>query len=136
MEAARRRTHAHGTPWAWASAIVAAGILAFPGFAVARGAADGLPVVAVAELPREARQTLQLIRAGGPFPYERDGVVFQNREKILPAARRGHYREYTVRTPGTKSRGARRIVCAGKPAAPDACWYTDDHYQSFRRILE
>ena len=121
---------------ALAAAWLAACVLAPAAPAAARTATDGLPVVAAADLPREARQTLVLIRAGGPFPYERDGVVFQNRERILPQARRGHYREYTVRTPGAKNRGARRIVCGGKPTAPDACWYTDDHYASFRRILE
>ena len=63
-------------------------------------------------------------------------MVFGNRERILPAKARGHYREYTVRTPGTKSRGARRIVCGGAPATPEACYYTDDHYRSFKRIRE
>ena len=88
------------------------------------------------QLPREARETLALIRAGGPFPYAKDGTVFGNRERLLPGKPKGYYREYTVRTPGERTRGARRIVCGGKPTAPDACWYTDDHYQSFSRILE
>jgi ribonuclease T1 len=116
--------------------LVAAAWFAAAPAAVARSTPDGLPTVAVADLPREARHTLALIRAGGPFPYERDGVVFQNRERLLPPERRGHYREYTVRTPGAKNRGARRIVCSGRPTAPAACWYTDDHYASFRRIVE
>ena len=76
--------------------------------------------------------SIALIRKGGPFPYERDGAVFGNFEKQLPAQPRGYYREYTVRTPGTKSRGAQRIV-AGKGGE---LYYTDDHYQSFRRIKE
>ena len=88
--------------------------------------------IAVAELPGEARQTIALIRKGGPFPYERDGVVFGNFEKRLPAQTRGYYREYTVRTPGVQSRGARRIV-AGRGGE---LYYTDDHYSSFRRITE
>lgn len=83
-------------------------------------------------LPAEARQTLQLIRSGGPFPYERDGIVFGNYERHLPERRRGYYREYTVPTPGLAHRGARRIVAGGDP--PREFWYTGDHYESFRRI--
>ena len=101
--------------------------------AVARGTApDGVQEIAAAELPAEARRTVALIRKGGPFPYERDGAVFGNFEKLLPRKERGYYREYTVRTPGAKNRGARRIV-AGKGGE---LYYTDDHYQSFRRIRE
>jgi ribonuclease T1 len=92
--------------------------------------------VPLAELPAEARQTEQLIRSGGPFPYAKDGTVFGNRERLLPRQQRGYYREYTVPTPGARSRGARRIVCGGlQPAAPEACYYTSDHYASFRRIV-
>lgn len=99
------------------------------------GAVDGsLSAIFVGELPREARDTLLLIRRGGPFPFERDGVEFRNFEKRLPRAERGHYREYTVRTPGERSRGARRIIAGGNP--PRAFYYTDDHYRSFRRIQE
>jgi len=90
--------------------------------------------VAVATLPAEARATLARIRAGGPFPYERDGVVFGNRERILPPRARGYYHEYTVRTPGVRSRGARRIICGGDSSTLAECYYSDDHYQSFRRI--
>jgi ribonuclease T1 len=103
--------------------------------AQARGDAPGKPAVqeiAAAALPAEARQTVALIRKGGPFPYERDGAAFGNFEKRLPVKERGYYREYTVRTPGAKSRGARRIV-AGKGGE---LYYTDDHYQSFRRFKE
>lgn len=89
-------------------------------------------VVFLADLPREARATLALIKAGGPFPYARDGVTFQNRERLLPARPRGYYREYTVPTPGSRDRGARRIV-AGRGAE---FYYTADHYRSFRRVVE
>ncbi|MDK9726455.1 MAG: ribonuclease [Sterolibacteriaceae bacterium MAG5] len=96
-----------------------------------QAAAEG-NVVAAADLPPQARETLALIAAGGPFPYSRDGIVFGNYEKRLPLRNRGYYREYTVPTPGTKGRGARRIV-AGEGGER---YYTDDHYRSFRRIRE
>lgn len=92
--------------------------------------------VQVAELPPQARETYGLIRRGGPFPYEKDGTVFGNRERLLPAAKRGYYREYTVATPGSRDRGARRIVCGGPARVPHACYYTADHYASFRQIVE
>lgn len=91
---------------------------------------SGLPVIAVADLPQEGRNTLKLIESGGPFPYDRDGVTFGNFEKLLPQQDRGYYREYTVKTPGESDRGARRIV-TGKGGER---YYTDDHYKSFRRI--
>ena len=84
------------------------------------------------KLPPEARHTVELIKAGGPFPYQRDGSVFHNRESLLPKRSRGYYREYTVNTPGAKDRGARRIV-AGQGGE---FYYTEDHYRSFRRIIE
>ncbi len=102
--------------------------------ALARSAPETLAEIAVADLPREAREVLVQIRAGGPFAFERDGVVFGNRERILPQEPRGYYHEYTVRTPGVKSRGARRIVCGGPTTTPVTCFYTADHYQSFARI--
>jgi guanyl-specific ribonuclease Sa len=83
-------------------------------------------------LPPEALATLEAIARGGPFRYDRDGTVFQNREGRLPGRPRGYYREYTVDTPGSRDRGARRIVTGGDP--PEAYYYTDDHYRSFRRI--
>jgi ribonuclease T1 len=83
-------------------------------------------------LPREAVATLEAIQRGGPFPYPRDGVVFQNRERRLPGRPRGYYREYTVPTPGSDDRGARRIVAGGDP--PEVFYYTDDHYRSFRSV--
>jgi ribonuclease T1 len=101
-----------------------------------RPAASKSAAIHVAELPRQGRETYELIRRGGPFPYDKDGVVFGNRERSLPAARRGFYREYTVPTPGSRDRGARRIVCGGPARAPDACYYTADHYASFRKIVE
>ncbi len=88
--------------------------------------------VLAADLPREARETIALIRKGGPFAHERDGLPFGNFEKRLPARERGYYREYTVRTPGTRGRGARRIV-AGRGGE---LYYTEDHYQSFRIVRE
>jgi ribonuclease T1 len=93
--------------------------------------------VVVDELPVQGRKVVKLIYQGGPFRYDKDGSVFGNREKLLPAGNRGYYREYTVQTPGERSRGARRIVCGGfVPTVPDACYYTDDHYASFRRIAQ
>ena len=89
-------------------------------------------VVRAADLPEEARETLALIKQGGPFPYSRDGVVFANREGRLPYASHGTYREYTVHTPGRRDRGARRIIAAGSIQF----WYSADHYRSFRRIVE
>ena len=93
-----------------------------------------LPAIAAVDLPKEARITLALIRDNGPFPYERDGVPFGNREAMLPPKPRGYYHEYTVETPGSRSRGARRIVCGGKTATLADCYYSDDHYQSFKSI--
>jgi len=93
--------------------------------------------VALAALPAEAQHTERLIRSGGPFPYAKDGTVFGNRERLLPSHPRGYYREYTVPTPGSRDRGARRIVCGGmQPREPEACFYTEDHYASFRRIVQ
>ena len=99
--------------------------------------AEGQPTVRLAELPSTGRDTYQRILAGGPFTYEKDGVVFGNRERLLPPRQRGYYREYTVKTPGQRNRGAQRIVCGGvRPTAPEGCFYTNDHYASFRRIVE
>ena len=92
--------------------------------------------ISLRELPREARETLALIRSDGPFPHAKDGTVFGNRERLLPRQPRGYYTEYTVRTPGSRDRGARRIVAGGDPRASGEYWYTDDHYASFRRIRE
>lgn len=91
-----------------------------------------MQIIAVSALPPEGRETLHLIKQGGPFPYPRDGVIFSNFEKRLPKRERGYYREFTVKTLGERSRGARRIVC-GQPVE---CYYSADHYQTFRRIVE
>ncbi|MEX1167937.1 MAG: ribonuclease [Hydrogenophaga sp.] len=93
--------------------------------------------VAASALPKQGKEVLVQIRKGGPFRYEKDGVVFGNRERLLPSQKRGYYREYTVPTPGLSHRGARRIVCGGlEPKLPDACFYTDDHYASFQLIAQ
>ena len=112
-----------------AAALLAISLLAC-GDSPAQRAPDAIAEVAAAELPEQARQTIALIHKGGPFPDERDGIVFGNFEKHLPVRERGYYREYTVPTPGVKSRGARRIVAGGV----GELYYTDDHYKSFRRI--
>ncbi|MEM5343878.1 ribonuclease domain-containing protein [Paraburkholderia azotifigens] len=109
-----------------------------PSGAWAREAQQGQTVgtIAAAQLPPEAARTLNLIAAGGPYPYEKDGVVFGNRERLLPPHRRGYYHEYTVPTPGARDRAARRIVCGGPPRRTGNCYYSDDHYASFNRIIE
>jgi ribonuclease T1 len=122
-----------------ALAITVAGVLASGGSALGRSPAveASYPTVQLSALPPEARQTEELVRKGGPFAYAKDGSVFGNREKLLPASPRGYYREYTVKTPGARDRGARRIVCGGsQPTKPDACYYTGDHYASFARIVQ
>lgn len=101
----------------------------------ARTAAAPADVMLV-DLPKEAQDVFALIGKGGPFRYSRDGVGFGNREQLLPSMPKGYYREYTVRTPGAHDRGARRMVCGGPAKAPDACYYSDDHYQSFRRVRQ
>jgi ribonuclease T1 len=115
----------------FAAALLAATLFAC-GESPAQRAPDAVPEVAAAELPGEARATIALIRKGGPFPFERDGIEFRNFEKRLPLKARGYYREYTVRTPGAKDRGARRIVAG----TGGELYYSDDHYRSFRRITD
>jgi ribonuclease T1 len=104
----------------------------------ARSATGQVGEVALDELPPQARQTLSLIQQGGPFPYRKDSTAFFNRERRLPQRPRGYYSEYTVPTPGSGDRGARRIVAGkgstGDPASSGEYYYTDDHYRSFRRI--
>ncbi|MFF8837861.1 ribonuclease domain-containing protein [Streptomyces sp. NPDC015130] len=99
--------------------------------ALAPTGASGLPTVRVADLPPEARRTLDLIARGGPYPYAKDGAVFSNFERILPRRERGYYREYTVKTPGERDRGARRIV-TGRGGE---IYWTEDHYETFREVL-
>jgi len=96
------------------------------------GRNDGMPTVAVAQLPDEARTTLALVKSGGPFPHHQDGAVFQNRERLLPLESSGYYHEYTVETPGSPDRGARRLI----KARDGTLYYTSDHYDSFKRIVQ
>jgi ribonuclease T1 len=119
---------------ACAGIVALAALASLAPLAGARDTASTLPQVTVRELPQEVREVLERIHRGGPFPYDRDGVTFGNRERVLPWRPRGYYHEYTVRTPGERTRGARRIVCGGPRSAPDACFYSDDHYRSFRQI--
>ncbi len=91
--------------------------------------------VSLAQLPKQGSQIYTLIHQGGPFASEKDGTVFGNRERLLPPKKRGYYREYTVPTPGLNHRGVKRIVCGGAPRLPDVCYYTADHYASFRKIV-
>lgn len=108
--------------------------------AAARQSPDALADVDLATLPPQARDTLVLIKRGGPYPFRKDGVVFQNRERRLPVKPRGYYTEYTVRTPGRADRGARRIIAGqggtGVASTAGEYYYTDDHYETFRRIRE
>jgi len=114
----------------WAAAAVCSGLQAREAPLEAQTS-----TVALADLPEQGRTTYRRITLGGPFPYDKDGSVFGNRERLLPAQKRGFYREYTVKTPGSRDRGARRIVCGGAPTTPEVCFYTADHYASFRRIV-
>lgn len=98
--------------------------------------AGPLGSIVAQDLPKEAQRTLMLIKQGGPFPYAKDGVVFGNYEGVLPKQKRGYYHEFTVKTPGARNRGARRIITGGEPAASGEYYYTDDHYATFRRIKE
>lgn len=100
------------------------------------GAAGKLGEIPISDLPSQARRTLVLIKQGGPFPYEKDGMVFRNFEGVLPKQKRGYYHEFTVKTPGVRHRGARRIVSGGDPATSGEYYYTDDHYATFKRIKE
>ena len=125
-------------PWRpmlrWGAGIGVAGLLAV-GTLQARESAPFSGSVPLARLSAEAQFVHRAIHAGGPFVSSKDGSVFGNRERALPAEPRGYYREYTVATPGARDRGARRIVCGGRIAvAPAACFYTGDHYASFKRI--
>jgi len=117
-----------------------AALLGGTGAALASGPAPRDGAVALADLPPEARLTLALIHARGPFPYARDGVAFGNYERRLPRRARGYYTEYTVPTPGRRDRGARRVIAGrgagGDPATSGEYWYTGDHYRTFARIRE
>jgi ribonuclease T1 len=125
----------------WGVAVVVASsavVGAFPSSGWAKAPPEvSAASVALAQLPPQALDTHRLILSGGPFPYRKDGVVFGNRERLLPRKARGYYREYTVKTPGSRDRGARRIVCGGEPPSqPEVCYYTADHYATFSRIAK
>lgn len=115
-------------PRLWRRAVLAL-VLAM---VAACGAASGLDEIARSALPPEARETLERIDRGEPVLHRKDGTTFHNRERLLPQHERSYYREYTVRTPGRRDRGARRIVVG----AGGERYYTDDHYRSFQRIRE
>ncbi|MFH8345358.1 ribonuclease domain-containing protein [Streptomyces sp. NPDC018045] len=102
-----------------------------PSAAATPGWARGMTTVPAERLPAQARETLRLIDARGPFPYPKDGTVFGNHERLLPRQKRGYYHEYTVRTPGAKDRGARRIITGDSHET----YYTEDHYRTFKAVL-
>lgn len=104
-------------------------------FARAPASVDLQTTIGLSELPKQGVQIFALIHQGGPFATEKDGVVFGNRERLLPLKKRGYYLEYTVPTPGLSHRGVKRIVCGGQRTLPDVCYYTADHYASFRQIV-
>jgi ribonuclease T1 len=108
-------------------------VLSFNAFA-RNSPSDG--TISIADLPKEARETLALIKQGGPFPYAKDGSVFNNYEGLLPKQKRGYYHEFTVKTPRARNRGARRIVVGGNWATSREYYYTDNHYATFKRITE
>lgn len=119
--------------------LITLGTVLLPATAPSSSPLPGSSVASVAllGLPLQGQEVMEQIRQGGPFRYEKDGTVFGNRERLLPSQKRGYYREYTVPSPGLSHRGARRIVCGGqKPRAPDTCFYTEDHYSSFRLIVQ
>lgn len=132
-------TPARGRLWLGMVAVLAVALLTWAlnqggGFSGGgrQGQADptDLPRVALSQLPPEAAQTVTLIQAGGPFPYDRDGVAFENREGLLPSEAAGYYHEYTVPTPGASDRGARRIIAG----SGGELYWTADHYRTFERI--
>ncbi|SAK83546.1 exported ribonuclease [Caballeronia glebae] len=120
-----------------ASQAVQPGSAASEAMAASGAQPHGAPAaISRAQLPGEAAETLRLIKAGGPFPFGEDGVLFRNSATLLPEHPRGYYHAYTVRTPGSADRGQRRIVCGGPRKQTRDCYYTDDYYVSFKRIAE
>ncbi|WP_211466046.1 ribonuclease [Collimonas silvisoli] len=140
MKSHATRQHFLGLSSDFATAILRNGVLLLLGLLLSFQvfARDSLPqdVVSVNQLPQEAQATLILIKQGGPFPYAKDGVIFGNYEGMLPKQRRGYYHEFTVKTPRARNRGARRIIAGGNPQTSGEYYYTDNHYQTFRRIQE
>jgi ribonuclease T1 len=127
-----------GVPGALATVLLTAATLCgvLSESAQARGPQESLGTIHVQRLPKEAQHTLENVKAGGPFAYSKDGTRFGNYERRLPLRARSYYREYTVRTPGVRHRGARRIVCGGNQRLVNECYYTEDHYNSFKRITQ
>lgn len=122
--------------WWQAALLGVASLLSAPAVLALQPDATGFETINRSHLSEQGQAVMRLIESGGPFPYDKDGVVFGNRERLLPKHKRGYYREYTVATPGLNHRGARRIVCGGaNTRAPDACYYTKDHYASFKLIV-
>jgi len=117
------------------SATTAILIAVASGLLTAQALGEQLPTISQEALPASGIETYRNIQRGGPFPFEKDGVTFGNRERILPPQKRGFYREFTVKTPGARDRGAQRIVCGGPATSPEVCYYTADHYASFRTIV-
>ncbi|HWW04835.1 ribonuclease [Collimonas sp.] len=140
MKSHATRYHFLGLSSDFATAMLRNGILLLLGLLLSFQvfARDALPqdVVAADQLPQEAQATLILIKQGGPFPYAKDGVIFGNYEGMLPRQQRGYYHEFTVKTPRARNRGARRIIAGGNPQTSGEYYYTDNHYQTFRRIQE
>lgn len=126
QESGASASQASSEPQASSDAVAASG-------ALARGP---LASVGQKQLPDEAVETLRLIKAGGPYPFSEDGVLFRNSATLLPQHARGYYHAYTVRTPGSADRGQRRIVCGGPRKQTGDCYYTDDYYASFKRIAQ
>ncbi|HTR08520.1 MAG TPA: ribonuclease [Paraburkholderia sp.] len=132
-ESSRNVTEASGASAAQAPGQPAQGASGSPASSGSQ-VTGALGTVTAAQLPGEAAETLRLIKAGGPFPYGDDGVLFRNSALLLPKHPRGYYHTYTVRTPGATDRGQRRIVCGGPRRQTGDCYYTDDYYVSFKRI--
>ena len=124
--------------WASPAAAAVAGLAHAPIVAETRTQrveARASGTVSLETLPALEKRVYQLIWQGGPFPYVKDGMVFANRERLLPPKTRGFYREYTVASPHARTRGARRFVCGGPRRSPEVCYYTADHYASFQKIV-
>ncbi|MEX3840160.1 ribonuclease [Paraburkholderia sp. BR10882] len=132
-ESSRNVTEASGASASQAPGQPAQGASGTPAASGAQ-VAGALGTVTMKQLPGEATETLRLIKAGGPFPFADDGVLFRNTAQLLPQHPRGYYHTYTVRTPGMTDRGQRRVVCGGPRKQTSDCYYTDDYYVSFKRI--
>ena len=116
------------------AAIAAALFLGGSATVSAEAATASTGTVCNSALPSQAHDTEDLIAQGGPYPYSQDGTVFSNREGVLPAKSSGYYHEFTVETPGSSTRGARRIVTGGAEADRVDDYYTSDHYATFDLI--